>query len=254
MKLAIPSPPRAVSLSQIPGAWRRVGLAAFISAVATLIGWAIAANVQKPLAAQRAFLESAVEVKATVSEVVLPPMEKRLSAPAKLRVIFQYRGIDFAASSVLMDGIEAEGIGKGAQLPVLIDPERPSHAQEAKYARAQAGWVWLGTLIVGIGLLLGAGVVTLVLRREVRKELDPLRVGALVWLTPDAPLPDTKDELRFDGHYFRDDRKYQVTARGRPGRRPVRNGEKVLAAVLPSEPKWARVVDEEIATALGWYR
>ena len=62
------------------------------------------------------------------------------------------------------------------------------------------------------------------------------------------------DELRFAGHYFRDDQRFEVTARGRPGRRPVRNGEKVLAAVLPSQPTWARVVDEELATALGWYR
>lgn len=254
MKLAIPSPPRAVTLGQIPGAWRRVAIAAGVSALVTLLGWAVAASAQRPLEAQRAFLSRAVEVKATVAEVQLPPMEKRLSAPAKLRVIFQLRGIDFAASSVLMDGEEAEGIGKGASLVVLVDPERPSHAQEAKYARAQAGWVWLGSLIIGLGVLLGAAAVALVLRREVRKELAPLRVGALVWLTPNAPLPDTKDELRFAGHYFRDDQRFEVTARGRPGRRPVRNGEKVLAAVLPSQPTWARVVDEELATALGWYR
>lgn len=254
MKLAIPSPPRAVTLSQIPGAWRRVAIAGGVCALLTLAGWAAAAAFQRPLAAQRDFLERAVEVKATVAEVQLPPREKRLSAPAKLRVIFQLRGIDFAASSVLMDGEEAEGIGKGAPLVVLVDPERPSHAQEAKYARAQAGWVWLGSLVIGVGLLLGAAVVALVLLREVRKELAPLRVGALVWLTPDAPLPETTDELRFAGHYFRDDKKCAVTARGRPGRRPVRNGEKVLAAVLPSQPSWARVVDEDIATALGWYR
>jgi hypothetical protein len=34
----------------------------------------------------------------------------------------------------------------------------------------------------------------------------------------------------------------------------VRNGEKVLAAVVPTEPTWARVVDEELAKTLGWYR
>ena len=51
-----------------------------------------------------------------------------------------------------------------------------------------------------------------------------------------------------------DDQKLEVTARGRPGRRPVRNGEKVLAAVVPSEPTWVRVVDEDLARTLGWYR
>jgi hypothetical protein len=34
----------------------------------------------------------------------------------------------------------------------------------------------------------------------------------------------------------------------------VRNGSKVLAAVVPREPDWARVIDEDLARTLGWIR
>lgn len=254
MQLAIPSAPRPVKLSQVPGALRRVGLVGGGAAVLTLVTWLVAARVQAPLAAQRDFLARAVEVTGQVTEVQLPPMERRLETPAKLRAIFKLDGRDFAASGVPMGGTEAEGLFPGAKLSLLVDPATPSKAQEAQWARERAGWVWLGSLILGVGLLLVAGVVGFELRRAIRREVAPLRVGALVWLTPDEELPDTRDELRFSAHYFRDDQKQQVTASVRPGRRPVRNGAKVLAAVLPSEAGWARVVDEELAQTLGWYR
>ncbi len=254
MQLAIPSAPRPVRLSQIPGALTRVGLVGGGAAVLTLVVWLGAARAQQSLAAQRAFLERAVEVKARVTEVVLPPLESRLEQPAKLRVIYQLDGRDYAASGVPMGGVDAESLFTGATLPVLVDPGAPSKAQETRWARGQAGWVWLGSLILGLGLLGAAGLVAFELRRAIRREVTPLRTGALVWLTPDEVLPETRDELRFAAHYFRDDQKLAVTARVRPGRRPVRNGEKVLAAVVPTEPTWARVVDEELAKTLGWYR
>ncbi|MFP2908384.1 DUF3592 domain-containing protein, partial [Pyxidicoccus sp. 3LFB2] len=50
------------------------------------------------------------------------------------------------------------------------------------------------------------------------------------------------------------DVKHAVRARVRPGRAPVRNGEKVLAAVVPRQPGWARVIDQDLAKELGWVR
>jgi hypothetical protein len=87
-----------------------------------------------------------------------------------------------------------------------------------------------------------------------RREVEPLRTGLLVWLTPNAPLPERSREFAFPAHFYREDRRQDVTARFNGARRPVRNGEKFLAAVAPREPEWVRVVDEEVARSLGWYR
>ncbi len=254
MQLAIPSPPRKVKLSQIPGALRRVAVVGAVAFALTVLGWFIAARAQSSLSAEREFLERAEEVKGQVTEVVLPELEHRLDRPARLRVIYKLFGRDYAASGVQADAVDAEQLFTGAKVTLLVDPSAPSKVQEARWLRSRVGWWWLGSLIIGLGVLLGGGLVTSELRRAIRREVHPLRLGALVWLTPDEPLPDTKEELRFAAHYFRDDVKQSVTARGRPGRRPVRNGEKVLAAVVPSEPTWVRVVDEDLATVLGWYR
>jgi hypothetical protein len=91
-------------------------------------------------------------------------------------------------------------------------------------------------------------------RRLWRAEVEPLRLGALVWLTPQGPLPETRGEVVFPAHYFRQDVKHGVRARVRPGRAPVRNGDKVLAAVVPRQPGWARVIDQDLAKELGWVR
>lgn len=254
MQLAIPSAPRPVKLSQVPGALVRVGVIGGLATVLTIVAFVVVNRLQAPLAAHRAFLDVAVPVKGKVAEVTLPALEVRLQTPARLRVIYQFHGRDYASSSVLTDGIEAEKLFPGAPIELLVDPAVPMQAQESVYAHARAGWVWLGSAILGLGVLLAFGGMAFELRRAVRREINPLRLGALVWLTPDAQLPDTKDELRFPAHYYRNDQKLEVTARGRPGRRPVRNGEKVLAAVVPSEPTWVRVVDEDLARTLGWYR
>ena len=253
MQLAIPSVPRKVKLSQIPGALRRVAWVALAAVVVTAVVWFVAARAQSSLSAERAFLSRAHEVQGRVTEVQLP-LEDRLETPAKLRVIYRLGGQDYAASGLQANRGEAEQLFTGAKVALLVDPAAPSKAQDAQWLRGRVGWVWLGTLIVGLGLLLGAGLVAFELRRAIRREVAPLRFGALVWLTADAPLPDSKEELRFAAHYFRDDVKQAVMARGRPGRRPVRNGEKVLAAVVPREPTWVRVIDEELARELGWYR
>ncbi|HEX8439547.1 MAG TPA: DUF3592 domain-containing protein, partial [Archangium sp.] len=92
------------------------------------------------------------------------------------------------------------------------------------------------------------------LRRTLRVELEPLRTGALVWLTPEGPLPESRREVLFPASYWKQDRKHAVRARLRPGRAPVRNGDKVLAAVSSALPDQARVIDEELARALRWVR
>ncbi len=254
MKLGIPSPPRAVKLQQLPGALRRVGVTAAVAALLTGFAFGAVRWAERPLAAQRAFLNGAVELSAQVADVALPKFEERESVPAKLRVIFSFDGKERSAHPVPMHAIAAEALYRGAKVNVLVDPSAPTRVQEAAYARAQAGLTWLGSLVLGLGALLAAGLGGFVLRREVARELTPLRLGALVWLTPNEALPETRDEVRFTGHYFREDVKHEVTARIRPGRRPVRNGEKVLAAVMPGQTWPARVVDEDLAQTLGWYR
>lgn len=250
MKLAIPPAPRPVSLWQVPGALRRVGVVAavgLVGAAALALGGRAA---QRSLSAERDFLAVAVEVPGRVMEVTKPEGD----GPARLRVIYQLHGDDFSASGVLLDPEVASGLGLGAHLDLLVDPKVPGKAKAARWVRARDSWWWLEAVGAGLGVLAGAVLVARELRRAVRREVAPLRLGALVWLTPEGPLPETKEELRFPAHYYRDDVKHAVTARGRPGRRPVRNGEKVLAAVVPSEPTWVRVIDEELARTLGWYQ
>lgn len=254
MQLAIPSAPRPVKLSQVPGAFVRVGVVAAIALVVTALLWALGARAQVWRSKERDFLENAIEVKGTVAEVALPPFEDRQTKPATLRVLYELDGKERAAGGVKMDALEAEGIGTGAKLLLLVDPRAPGAPREARYARGRGGLASLAGAGLGLGLLLTLAAVAWELRRAIRREVAPLRVGALVWLTLDAELPDTRAELVFPAHYFRDGVKHAVTARGRPGRAPVRNGEKVLAAVLPSQPSWVRVIDEELARTLGWYR
>ena len=254
MQLAIPSAPRTVSLRQIPGAMRRVGLAAGLGVAVLIIAIAIAGVLEAPSRAQRSFLSVAQPVEGQVTEVLLPPMAARIETPARLRVVYSFEGTSRAASGIEMDGVEAERLFVGAKVPLLVDPAAPSRAQERSRAGSRGGWGALTSLIIGLAALLAIAAVTFELRRIVRREVAPLRLGALVWLTPGVALPDTTEELVFPAHYFRDDARIEVSARIRPGRRPVRNGEKVLAAVWAREPAWARVVDEPLAKTLGWYR
>lgn len=250
MQLAIPSAPRPVRLGQVPGALRRVGLvAAGALLVAGLLWWG-GGRAQRALSAEREFLAVAEAVRGQVTEVALPEGD----GAARLRVIYRLGADDFSASGVLYEREAARGLGLGARVELLVDPAAPTKPKAADWVQGQGAWWWLSAVGLGVGLLGGLALVAFELRRAVRREVAPLRVGALVWLTPEGPLPDTKAELRFPAHYYRDDVKHAVTATGRPGRRPVRNGEKVLAAVVPSQPTWVRVIDEELAQTLGWYR
>jgi hypothetical protein len=174
-------------------------------------------------------------------------------ASAKLTVLYPWEGRSLTASGVEADADEVEGLGKGAAVLLLVDPQDPSHPREASRARGRAGFKLLGWGGVALGLLVGALALAREARRAVRRELEPLRKGMLVWLTPGEELPRTREELVFNASYWRDDVEQKVRARARPGRAPVRNGDKLLAAVLPSEPSWVRVVDEDLAKALGWF-
>ncbi|MEW5741228.1 MAG: DUF3592 domain-containing protein [Myxococcota bacterium] len=253
MKLAIPTAPRHASLHQIPGALVRVGVVALLSVLLVAALGALGSLGARALAKERDFLSAAVEVPGTVAEVSLPPLEDRRGAVAKLRVLYVVDGRERTASGVEMDALEAEGLGAGAKVTLLVDPAKPAAPRELRQAWRGEPWVWLGQAGLGLGALVGVLLVARELRKAIRRELQPLRTGALVWLTPDVELPKTKGELRFPAHYFRDDVKHQVTARGRPGRAPVKNGEKILAAVVPSEPTWARIIDEDLARTLGWF-
>ncbi len=253
MQLAIPKAPRKVTLSQVPGAYRRLGLVAgaALGVFALLSGAGLVAG--RWLGAESGFFARAVEVEGRVSSVSLPKWEDRTRLPAKLTVLYTFEGFDRSVSSVLASAERAEGLGLGAKVTLLVDPKAPEAPREADYARDQQGLTRLAPFGVGLGLLAAVLLVALEVRRAVRSELQPLRTGMLVWLTCDGGLPDTRAETTFAAHYFQADVKREVRARARPGRAPVKNGEKVLAAVVPTQPTWVRVIDEDLARTLGWY-
>lgn len=254
MQLAIPKAPRKVPLRCVPGAIRRMALAALgglaaVGLVAAAAAWAV-----RDAAAEYRFLSSADEVEGTVARVRLPPPDVQGEEVATLDVLYAYAGLRHSRSGVATDAAYASGLGRGATVSLLLHPSRPDAPREARYARGRAQVLWLLPGAVGVALLLAAAAFAYELRRTFKNEVAPLRQGALVWLTPDEPLPPSMHEVAFSGSYFRDDVKLTVRARGRPGRAPVRNGEKVLAAVVPGSPAHARVVDEDLARALGWVR
>ena len=252
VQLQIPKAPRKVALRQVPGALRRL---AVVSAIAALIAAGIAlAGFRAAHAAgdEAGFYERAVEVPGKVSFVSLPKWEDRVSQPAKLTVLYVFDGRDYSASGVPVAAERGEGLGLGADVTLLVDPRSPDRPREAVHALQARSVTRLAPTAVALGVLLALLLVGWELRRAVRSELQPLRHGMLVWLTCDGGLPDTRAETTFAGHYFQADVKHAVRARARPGRAPVKNGDKVLAAVVPSKPTWVRVIDEDLARTLGW--
>lgn len=254
MQLGIPSPPRPVSLGQVPGALGRLALSAGVAVALVGLGLGVGRLAGRALSSEREFFERAVEVPGQVGSISLPPLAQREGGVARISVIYAVEGRDRSASGVELDAVAAEELARGNTVTLLVDPASPEHPREARYARARSGIVAFGQAGLGLGLLFGLAGLAWELRRAVRRELEPLRRGMLVWLTPDGELPATRGELVFPASYYRDDVKYAVQARARPGRAPVRNGEKLLAAVVPSQPTWVRVIDEDLAKTLGWYR
>jgi hypothetical protein len=240
-------------LGQIPGARRRLAIA-FAAALGVAgalsgLGWWARAF----FSGERAFFAQAVEVQAKVLSVQLPPFSERTRTPARLTVLYTFDERDRSVSGVPISAELAEGMGMGANVTLLVDPKSPEAPRELRTAQEAQGLFFLGPFGVGLGLVLGLLLVGLELRRAVRSELAPLRDGMLVWLTCEGGLPDTRAETTFPAHYYQQDVKHDVRARARPGRAPVKNGEKVLAAVVPSKPTWVRVIDEDLARTLGWF-
>lgn len=253
MRLGIPPPPRPVSLAQVPGALARLAVAGAAGLAAAGALGLLGSTAGRGLSKERDFFERAVEVQGQLTQLELPPVEQRDLQVARLTVIYPWEGKSFSASQVEADANQVEGLGRGARVTLLVDPAQPSKPREKALARSRAGLQWFAWGGVGLGLVVAGLVLAREARRAVRRELEPLRRGLLVWLTPAGELPATRRELVFKASYWREDQEHQVQARARPGRAPVRNGPKLLAAVVPSEPTWARVIDEDLARTLGWF-
>lgn len=254
MQFAIPHAPRRVRFFQVPGAVGRLVWTLFLGLLLMAVLGAGAGVAGRFFVKERSFFIRSEEVVGLVSDRKLPPMEKRVDAEALLEVLYSVDGVQYTAGGVRTSAEYAEGLGHGAQVTLLVDPKQPDKPREARFARANSGAVDLLPWGLGVGALGAIFFLMRELRRTIRAELEPLRLGALVWLTPDGPLPETRREIVFPASYFREDKKYAVRARARPGRAPVRNGQKVLAAVVPREPNWVRVIDEDLARTLGWIR
>jgi hypothetical protein len=254
MQLAIPHAPRKVRLTQVPGAVVRLvrgvvlGLA-FIALLGTGAAWAGRFFVE-----EQGFAARAEEIDGLVVATRLPPKDARDGAEGALEVLYTFQDREHSVSGVRTYAEYAEGLGRGAKVKLLVDPAVPDRPREAGFARARATRVGLLPWGLGLGALVAVGLFSWEVRRLWRAEVEPLRLGALVWLTPDGPLPESRGEVSFPAHYFRQDVKHAVRARVRPGRAPVRNAEKVLAAVVPRQPGWARVIDQDLAKELGWVR
>ncbi|MBN1204561.1 MAG: DUF3592 domain-containing protein [Myxococcaceae bacterium] len=254
MQFAIPHAPRRVRFTQVPGAVGRLLRTIAVGLLLMAVVGAGAGVVGRFFIEERAFLARAQEVEGWVASRSLPPVEQRVDAEATLEVLYSMQGMQHTVSGVRTSAEYAEGLGHGARVMLLVDPHQPDRPREARFARERAGAINLLPWGLGLGALGAVLLSVRELRRTLRAELEPLRLGALVWLTPDGPLPETRREIVFPATYYRQDVKHSVRARARPGRAPVRNGEKVLAAVVPRQPDWVRVIDEDLARTLGWIR
>ncbi|WP_426752304.1 DUF3592 domain-containing protein [Myxococcus sp. Y35] len=254
MQLAIPHAPRQVQLKQVPGAVGRLVRGALLGLLAVAVLGAGAGWAGRYFVEEQGFASRASEVEGLVVASRLPPPEDRDGGEGTLEVLYTFDTVEHSVSGVRTFAEYAEGLGRGARVTLLVDPAMPDRPREAGFARSRALRVGLLPWGIGLGVLVAVGLFVWELRRLWRSEVEPLRLGALVWLTPDGPLPESRGEVSFPAHYFRQDVKHEVRARVRPGRAPVRNGEKVLAAVVPRQPGWARVIDQDLAGVLGWLR
>ena len=254
MQLAIPQAPRSVPLAKVPGAiGRLVRVLLGGLALMALLG-AGAGALGRFVVEEQRFLARAQPQEGRLLAMTLPPRGEREGAEARLEVIYSVDKMQYSASGVLAQAEYAEGLGPGARVQLLVDPSAPDKPREAGYVRARASALGLVPWGLGLGALGALGLFAWELRRTLRVELEPLRKGALVWLTPQAPLPESRREVLFAATYRKETQTLAVRARLAPGRAPVRNGEKVLAALLSSLPGQARVIDEALARSLGWVR
>ncbi|MDX2010852.1 MAG: DUF3592 domain-containing protein [Myxococcaceae bacterium] len=228
---------------------RRVGLVAAVALAGVAGLTALAWAATRWLTDDARFLREATAVDGAV--VLVEPDRGRARTP--VQVIYRFEERQHTAS-VLVESERARGIGKGARLELLVMGAAPDQPREKGTTEAGATSGPMLGAVVAVALIAAVLVVARELRRAMRREVEPLRTGLLVWLTPNAALAEQPGERSFAAHFYRDDRRHDVTARCNGSRRPVRNGDKLLAAVAPREPTWVRVVDEEVAQSLGWYR
>ena len=254
MQLAIPHAPRKVRLSQVPGAVGRLVRGGVLGMAAIALFGAGAAWAGRFFVEEQGFAVRAEEIEGLLVATRLPPPDARDGAEGTLEVLYTFQDREYSVSGVPAFAEYAEGLGRGAKVKLWVDPSRPDRPREAGFARTRASRVGLLPWGLGLGALVAMGLFAWEARRLWRAEVEPLRLGALVWLSPEGALPETRREVVFPAHYFRQDVKHAVRARVRPGRAPVRNGEKVLAAVVPRQPGWARVIDQDLAKVLGWVR
>lgn len=254
MQLAIPHAPRKVRLTQVPGAVGRLVRGVVLGLAAMALFGTGATWAGRFFVEEQGFAARAEEIEGLVVATRLPPPDARDGAEGALEVLYTFHDAEHSVSGVRTYAEYAEGLGHGAKVKLLVDPAVPDRPREAGFARARATRVGLLPWGLGLGALVAVGLFAWETRRLWRAEVEPLRLGALVWLTPDGPLPETRNEVSFPAHYFRQDVKHEVRARVRPGRAPVRNGDRVLAAVVPRQPGWARVIDQDLAKVLGWVR
>ncbi len=237
----------------MPGAVRRVTIVAGLCAAGVLLSGLVARVALRWLTEDARFVANAEAVNGTVVKVERPNKGASESSTLPVAVIYRLGEAQHSATTEVTTSI-AEGLGRGASLELLVDPSEPTHPREKRTAEAKAERWSLVAPVIGVALVAGVLVLIREVRRAMRREVEPLRTGLLVWLTPNEPLPERPRPFSFPAHYYRDDKKHEVIARADGRRRPVRNGDKVLAAVAPREPTWVRVVDEEVAQGLGWYR
>jgi hypothetical protein len=254
MQLAIPQAPRHVPLSRVPGAVARL-VQVGVLGLGLMAGLGLGARaLGRFVVEEQAFVARAQEVEGQLMAMTLPPKDQREGAEARLEVIYSLDKVQYSAAGVRAHAEYAEGLGRGARVALLVDPAQPDRPREAVYTRERAQALGLVPWALLAGALLALGLFVWELRRTLRAEVEPLRKGMLVWLTPEGGLPEARREVFFPATFVQQEQKRTVRARLGPRRAPVRNGEKVLAAVLSSLPGQARVIDEELARRLGWVR
>jgi hypothetical protein len=246
VKLALPAAPRKVRLGQVPGARVRIGAAVALLLLAAGLFAAAERRALTRARAERAAFARRVAVEGRV-------LQARLDGEAAVAdVLYEVDGRGYSARGIAVR-VEGRPLGHGARLALSVDPAAPDAPLEARFAAREAARIglplWGLSGAGGLLLLFLLGWTVALIRREPRA----LRSGLLVWATP----ADPQAPLRFGrlrGRYFLRDVEFDLCARARRGRGLVRNGEKVLAAVVPGRPRQAWVVDEALAASLGWTR
>jgi hypothetical protein len=241
MKLALPAPPRRVRLGQVPGAPLRVAIVVLGCALVLAGALALGARQLRGYAQARAEDARAVNVEGVVASV---ERGERPTASA----LFELDGRRYSGSGIVLSPEHADRLRAGAVVKLRVDPLRPEHPLDPEVAEARtrrAMMLAITAAICALLVLLAAGWAIVEIGRRERR---PLREGLLIWLTPNEPIEGVRSVR---GHYFRQDVRYEVRARVRPKEPPIRNGEKVLAAVAPPR-RHAIVVDEQLAKTLGW--